>query len=156
MIIYDLVCPKGHQFEGWFPNLEEFNTQRKEGLVDCPVCGDVHVEKIPSGGHLMQVAPSPKAKAPTVSKQENATKQENTAAIGQLDPVTLVKAVRHYVKTHFENVGEQFAAKALQMHKGEIPPREIYGQADKQELKELSKEEVPHFLLPNLPPEYDN
>lgn len=156
MIIYDLICHKGHTFEGWFPNWEEFQTQRGAGFVECPVCGDSHVRQVPSGGHIGGTkAPAQLPTEMAKSVQSKSTESE-MAAVGQLDPVTLVKAVRHYVKTHFENVGKDFATRAIQMHKGETPVKNIYGEADKKELKELAQEDVPHFLLPNLPPEYDN
>ena len=45
MIRYALACAKGHTFESWFQNSAAYDKQAKRGLVECPVCGDVKVEK---------------------------------------------------------------------------------------------------------------
>lgn len=46
MIKYSLGCDNEHEFEGWFGSGEEFVRLQKKGLVDCPVCGSVKVEKL--------------------------------------------------------------------------------------------------------------
>ena len=48
MIIFELGCAHGHRFEGWFASGEEFSRQQERGLVNCPVCDDAHVERLPS------------------------------------------------------------------------------------------------------------
>ena len=45
MIRYSLVCDKKHTFESWFANSAAFDKQVKRGLVACPGCGSVKVEK---------------------------------------------------------------------------------------------------------------
>lgn len=45
MIKYSLICPKSHEFEGWFPSSKGFDAQAKKKLVTCPVCGSTEVEK---------------------------------------------------------------------------------------------------------------
>ncbi|MGC1469131.1 MAG: DUF1178 family protein, partial [Sphingorhabdus sp.] len=46
MIAYDLVCKAGeHRFEGWFGSSSDFDKQKSEGLLACPVCGDPEVGK---------------------------------------------------------------------------------------------------------------
>jgi len=45
MIRYDLICDKGHEFDGWFSNSEAFETQAKRGFVECTHCGSNRVEK---------------------------------------------------------------------------------------------------------------
>jgi hypothetical protein len=48
MIIFELTCGQGHRFEGWFATGEEFARQQERTLVSCPVCDDVHIERLPS------------------------------------------------------------------------------------------------------------
>ena len=38
MILYDLHCEKGHQFEAWFASSAKFDEQVKMKLVNCPYC----------------------------------------------------------------------------------------------------------------------
>ena len=48
MIDYDLTCRQGHIFEGWFEDASAFQTQKKKGLLTCPVCGSADVSRLPS------------------------------------------------------------------------------------------------------------
>src|ERR1700757_611488 len=65
MIRYALVCQKSHAFESWFENSAAYDKQTKRGLVSCPICGDLKVEKaimspkISSGGKRGEAAPPP-------------------------------------------------------------------------------------------------
>ncbi|MBN8921009.1 MAG: DUF1178 family protein, partial [Rhizobiales bacterium] len=45
MIRYALVCSAGHEFESWFANSAAFEKQAKKGLIGCPHCGNVKIEK---------------------------------------------------------------------------------------------------------------
>ena len=48
MIVYDLTCSAGHAFEGWFDSGDEFARQKEAGLVACPVCDGIDVERLPA------------------------------------------------------------------------------------------------------------
>jgi hypothetical protein len=52
MLVVDLSCPHGHRFEGWFASADDLASQQARGLVSCPVCGDLHVQRMPSAPHL--------------------------------------------------------------------------------------------------------
>ena len=45
MILFALRCALGHQFEGWFPDGDGFETQQKAGQISCPECGETKGEK---------------------------------------------------------------------------------------------------------------
>ena len=45
MIHYDLRCSQDHRFDGWFKDSTAFERLAKRGLVECPHCGDVKVER---------------------------------------------------------------------------------------------------------------
>ena len=45
MKVLDLQCSQGHSFEGWFGSQDDYDAQRARGLVSCPVCDSVKVEK---------------------------------------------------------------------------------------------------------------
>ena len=45
MIVFELKCRNGHQFEAWFNNASNFERLRKGGHVACAVCGSTRVDK---------------------------------------------------------------------------------------------------------------
>jgi hypothetical protein len=45
MIRFSLVCERDHEFEAWFRNSDDFDTQKKRGFVTCPACNSAKVEK---------------------------------------------------------------------------------------------------------------
>ena len=47
MVIYNLICKKKHNFEGWFPSFEDFQKQAEKQLISCPPWGTTRVEKLP-------------------------------------------------------------------------------------------------------------
>jgi hypothetical protein len=52
MKVLDLQCQQQHTFEGWFGSEEDYQSQLKRGLLECPMCGDAHVSKMPSAPRL--------------------------------------------------------------------------------------------------------
>ena len=45
MIHYQLRCSAEHSFDGWFRDSAGFDAQAARGLIECPVCGDVKVNR---------------------------------------------------------------------------------------------------------------
>src|SRR5438105_4578512 len=52
MKVLDLRCAAGHAFEGWFASEDDYGSQRERGLLDCPVCGNAEVLRLPSAPRL--------------------------------------------------------------------------------------------------------
>jgi hypothetical protein len=151
MVIYNLVCHKQHNFEGWFPSFEEFQKQAEKKLLSCPTCGSNKVEKVPHACavHLRKdETPAPKR---TRRKPEAATP---TAELSPAEFTELMIRVHHYVKENFEDVGSGFAHEARQIHNGEAEARPIHGTATRQEARELAEDGVPVVALPK--PELDS
>jgi hypothetical protein len=148
MIIYDLSCRQGHRFEGWFPHAGDFEAQKQKGLLSCQVCGDVCIEKVPSGNRFLKSGPEGLKATPADT--------QTLAVSADLDAATVLKAVRHYVTTHFENVGDHFAETVRAISRGEEPERPIYGQAAPEEREKLEEEGLPCAVLPELGDEYKN
>lgn len=44
MILYALRCACGHEFDRWFENMADYDTQKASGLT-CPSCGGAEVSK---------------------------------------------------------------------------------------------------------------
>ncbi|MBI3541296.1 MAG: DUF1178 family protein [Deltaproteobacteria bacterium] len=155
MVIYNLACQYGHTFEGWFPGHEAFEEQQKQGLLECQLCGNRNVSKVLSGGHFLHTqGQKTSVSKPEVSKESDPI--QAIAASGQLDAITLTKAVRHYVKTNFEYVGKKFASTIQEMSRGEAPWKNVYGEATPEEQEKLAEAEIPFVILPDLPPEFEN
>ena len=137
MIRFALSCHNEHAFDGWFRNGEDFETQRKRGLVSCPVCHSPKVEKA-----LM---------APSVS---TARRQEKIAlAMGedQKKALSQLKALAEEARKNADYVGDKFAEEARRIHFGEVEPRGIYGEATTEEARELAEDGVDFMPLPVLP-----
>ena len=119
MKVLNLRCANGHGFEGWFASDDDFQTQTARGLVECPLCADTAITKLPSAPRLnLSGTREPPAGAPRRA--------------GHAAPPTLqarwLQAVRH-VMANTEDVGERFAEEARRIHYGEAEERGIRGQA---------------------------
>lgn len=138
MIVFDLICKEQHRFEGWFASGADFSLQQSRGLLECPVCGGAHVEKLPAAKIRKQSesAEPESANPPVAAKPEN------------LDMAKVID----YLLTHSENVGRSFAAEARRIHNQEAHQRSIRGIATAQEAEDLREEGIPVFSLP-VPPQ---
>jgi hypothetical protein len=130
MIAYDLQCAKGHSFEGWFEDENAYRLQKKKGLIECPVCNDKAVSKIPSTFAI---------------KSSNAS-VSISAQQKQLDKIS--KKIIEYVDENFDDVGSNFAKEALKIHYGVSEPRNIKGVSTEQEEETLKKEGIDFFKIP--------
>jgi hypothetical protein len=134
MKVFDLRCAQGHGFEGWFGSEEDFQSQLARGLVACPLCGDAHVDKLPSAPRLNLGASET---VPAVPPKPQADSPE----------ALWMRAVRH-VLAHTEDVGERFAEEARRIHYGESPTRGIRGRASREDAEALLDEGIEVLALP--------
>src|SRR5258705_1607168 len=116
MIVYDLTCSAGHAFEGWFDSGDEFARQKEAGLVACPVCDGIDVERLPAAKVRVAKAQRP---APASSSTSSSTRSSTSSstippatrdAIAGLSPELLAK-LREVVR-NTEDVGERFPEEA--------------------------------------------
>ncbi|MBL8653914.1 MAG: DUF1178 family protein, partial [Alphaproteobacteria bacterium] len=56
--------------------------------------------------------------------------------------------LREHVEKNFENVGEDFAEQAREMHYGERDHKNIYGETTDEQAQELAEEGVPVARIP--------
>ena len=144
MIVFDLVCDADHRFEGWFGSSEDFADQQAGGLVTCPQCGSIAVDKAPM--------------APAVPRKGNrqpvpAVPTKQAMARGPMPPEVaealskLGEAQARALKDS-KWVGDGFADQSRAMHYGEREAETIHGQATADEARELFEEGVPVSPLP--------
>jgi hypothetical protein len=136
MKVLNLRCANGHGFEGWFASDDDFMDQNGRGLIECPLCSDRIVSRLPSAPRLnLSGAREPQAAAPAA---------EPAAADLQAG---WLKAVRHMM-ANTEDVGERFAEEARRIHYGESANRGIRGEATPAEREALNEEGIEVMAIP--------
>jgi hypothetical protein len=135
MKVLNLRCAHDHRFEGWFDSEDDFQSQHERGLVECPLCADKTVTRLPSAprlnvSNLREVVP---VRAPD-DGQAQAQSQ-------------WMRAVRHLMD-NTEDVGERFPEEARRIHYGEVKERGIRGQASREDAEALREEGIEVMAVP--------
>ena len=135
MICYSLICSENHTFDSWFASADAYTKLKKSGHLCCSICGALHVKKA-----IM---------APNVALKE---KKKNIEAVnlGLTESASekAIKELKKHVKNNSEDVGNNFALVARQMHEGEITERNIHGKTSLEEAKSLNEDGIPIIPLP--------
>ena len=137
MIRFSLHCDHEHEFEAWFRNNDDFDTQKKRGFVECPSCGSKKVEKA-----LM---------APSVSTGRKKEKIALAMGEAQKQAMAQLKALSEKMRENADYVGDKFAEEARKIHFGETEARGIYGEATPEEAKGLLDDGVEFMPIPVFP-----
>jgi hypothetical protein len=142
MKVLNLRCSNGHGFEGWFASDDEFMEQNGGGLLQCPLCADSVVTRMPS---------APRLNLSGAREPEKAAAAAPPASGAEVQPADLqalwLQTVRH-VLANTEDVGQRFAEEARRIHYGEAPQRGIRGQVNPQQRDELLEEGIEILALP--------
>lgn len=136
MKVIDLRCSSGHRFEGWFGSDDDFLDQNGRGLIECPLCADKVVVRLPSAPRL-NLSGAREPEQPPPAAKDPATELQ----------ARWVQMVRH-VLDNTEDVGKQFADEARRIHYGEAPQRGIRGEASAEEREALREEGIEVMPLP--------
>jgi len=147
MKVLDLGCAHAHVFEGWFASEDDFQSQLSRGLLECPMCGDQHIQKRLSAPRLNLKAAHQQPVSTEVAPENEPVSAE--PALPAEMQAKLLKMVREVVaKT--EDVGGGFAQEARRMHYGEIEQRSIRGTATVDDAVALVEEGIEVLPLPEL------
>lgn len=136
MIVLNLLCDRGHQFEGWFASGDAFRDQSHRHLVLCPRCQTSGVSQLPSAPHVKRGA----------TEVAIAEKPVLAPAMTQLHQALASMA------RQAENVGERFPEEARRIHYDEAPARTIRGVATANETRDLLEEGIVVLPAP-VPPD---
>ena len=143
MKVLDLRCANGHGFEGWFASEDDYLGQNGRGLVECPLCADRVITRMPSAPRL-NLSGAREQQAPAAAAPA-------TTPPGPPQPADLqamwLQTVRHLM-ANTEDVGERFAAEARRIHYGETAQRGIRGQTTDDERQALSEEGIEVMSIP--------
>lgn len=132
MISFSLKCSRGHEFDGWFRNGESFDAQATAGEISCPHCGDTAVAKAPMAPRLV------KSRGDGVERAALAAAEIRKALVD----------LRRQVEDKCDYVGPQFPEEARKIHYGETAARPIYGEASRDEARELQDEGIEVASIP--------
>ncbi len=142
MIIFDLACECGFQFEGWFQDHNDYTRQLQSAILECPHCESHQVHKILSPvayhGHASSIA-------------KNETSPCNATDPHPKEIAEALKAlqkIQNHVIKNFTDVGPDLAKRALKMHYGVEEPKNIRGSTTKEEEKTLEKEGINLLKIP--------
>jgi hypothetical protein len=149
VIRFTLVCEAAHSFESWFRDGAAYDEQRERGLLTCPACGSLKVEKA-------IMAPQVARKDREAAPREPASEASAPAPVALLTPEqtqlrTKLRELRELMTQNSDNVGDKFAQEARRMHFGEIEHRAIHGEANHEEVSALLEDGVEVMPLPGLP-----
>ena len=146
MKVLNLQCAAQHVFEGWFASEEDYASQMARGLLECPLCGDKAVHKLPSAPRLNLGAPRAEAAVPAASHHQEVVAGASEPAVQALQAAWMQAARRIIAET--EDVGTRFAEEARKIHYGEAEERGIRGLASREEMQALREEGVAVLALP--------
>lgn len=134
--------------------------QLARGLIECPLCADKAIQKMPSaprlnlGAHLIQDASEKNAEKPPPAPSAQAEGAgPRDAGLGVPDganpaaQAAFLKALRQVV-SDTEDVGDRFSHEVRRMHYGEAQARPIRGQASLKQAVELLEEGIDVLPLP--------
>lgn len=134
MKVLNLRCANGHGFEGWFASEDDFLDQNGRNLIECPLCADRVIGRMPSAPRL-NLSGAREEKQPTALPQPADMQAAWLAGVRKLMAST-------------EDVGARFAEEARRIHYGESPQRGIRGQATPEEREALSEEGIDTVAIP--------
>jgi hypothetical protein len=141
MKVFNLQCSALHRFEGWFASEEDYASQVERGLLECPLCADKTVQKLPSAPRI-NLGASEAPAAPLADKQALVA-----GAAAQALQAAWLQMARQIV-SQTEDVGSRFAEEARKIHYGESEERGIRGQASREETEALLEEGIAVLPLP--------
>lgn len=144
MIKFTLRCENGHEFESWFPDSVEFETQSRRGLVQCAFCDSVKVQK----AMMSPAVHSARQKMPAAPAAPFAIVDPRHQELREA-----MRDLKRKIEANTTDVGAKFPDVARAMHLGDEPDRPIRGSASPEDARALIEEGIGILPIPNLPDE---
>ena len=149
MKVLSLRCVHGHGFEGWFGSEDDYRSQSERGLVECPLCGDAQITRLPTAARFNRSSTRSAPREPITDVEATPQAHAVVPATPEQQSVEAMwmHAVRH-VMANTDDVGPRFPDEARRIHYGEVPQRGIRGQATPEETEALRDEGIEVHSLP--------
>ena len=134
MIKYKLFCRNCNlKFDSWFASSNEYERLKKKKLLSCHKCNSINVEKTIMAPQLIN-----KSNSDDKIKIEKYNKVKKT-----------IMGYQKFIKENFKFVGDNFAYEARSIHyNSKKKSKGIYGNASKEDLKELKDEGIDTQMIP--------
>ena len=135
MIKYKLFCKKCNlKFDSWFASSNEYERLKKKKLLSCHKCNSTKVEKTIMAPHL-------------INRKSNNDEIVNTEKYNKVKKTII--GYQKFIKENFKFVGDNFAYEARSIHyNSKKKSKGIYGNASKEDLKELKDEGIDTQMIP--------
>ena len=151
MIKYELKCESDFcsnqkEFDGWFQNIEAFEKQKNQGLINCPICGSDKIVKL-------LTTPSFKV---TKKSKDNKNKinaspsvRDNFLSNDNLKNVSaILRTIKKEIQKNSTYVGKEFVSQVRSMKDGKIKDKPIYGHGSSKDIQELRDEGIDVVNIP--------
>ncbi len=136
MIKYNLVCKKcNNSFDSWFSSSKEYEKLKKSKHISCYNCNSLEVEKNLMSPNILN----------TKKEKLKETKNKHFDYVKKT-----LKEYQKFIKDNFKYVGENFAYEARSIHYKNKKKTKggIYGNASREEIKELREEGIETETIP--------
>ena len=152
MIKYQLkcrskICSDEKEFDGWFKSIEDYEKQKLQKLINCPICGSEKVEKL-------LTAPSFKTTKNNSSCDNDKhykNYKNNETFLGNINSdniSTLLRTLKNEVQKNSTFVGDEFVPQVRSMKEGKIKEKPIHGHGTNEEIQELKDEGIDVINIP--------
>ena len=169
MIVFDLICKEAsHQFEGWFGSSSDFEQQKSDGMLACPICGSIDINKAMMAPNVgaksnqgTNIVPAQADAIPPQTKSVPSTTSENGAVQVPAEYKELLgnlAKAQSKILEKSEWVGDDLPEKAREMHYGDSEEKPIHGIATPEDVADMEDEgiELAPLPFPVAPPESQN
>ena len=134
MIKYILKCNKGHEFESWFSDSEEFEKLNKTKLLECIFCSSKLISK-----SIM---------SPMISNSRNKDINFEITNKEIANEKNKLLKLRKYIENNFDFVGKDFSKKVRDVYYDKKNKKAIYGTTTPKEREELAEEGIDLLSIP--------
>lgn len=151
MIRYQLKCDHDHTFDGWFPNITEFERQQGKKLIICPMCDSTQVDRDIMSPSINKITKKTKSK---VNKVDQGVDELRKEVLGKEMMMAtrakdVLREIRKHIVSNFENVGDDFVKEVRKAEKGDRDDR-FYGTPSDKEVDKLLEEGIDLFHVPEV------
>ena len=151
MIKYELKCESDFcsnqkEFDGWFQNIEAFEKQKNQGLINCPICGSDKIVKLLTTPSLKVTKKSKDNKnkinaSPSV--RDNFLSNDNLKNVS-----AILRTIKKEIQKNSTYVGKEFVSQVRSMKDGKIKDKPIYGHGSSKDIQELRDEGIDVVNIP--------
>ena len=139
-------CSNQKEFDGWFQNIEAFEKQKNQGLINCPICGSDKIVKLLTTPSLKITK---KSKDNKNKINASTTVKDNFLANDNLKNATaILRTLKKEIQKNSTYVGKEFVSQVRSMKDGKIKDKPIYGHGSSKDIQELRDEGIDVVNIP--------